>query len=426
MAQHGNSKKVAASARKARERNLRIIRAFCSIIILVIVFCLGFFVRGDQTVLSALGFTALVGDQPAPGAEEQVNVYNSLSSRVEEVEDILANESLDSYDLDQATSSAFSSWAETTHDPYLRYYDSSQYAQLEQDGGDDYDGIGVLFGESNGNAYAVDVFEGSPAQIAGVHQGDYVVAIDGDRGRQWSQTDVVAALDREEGSDVVITWRRPETQGAEGGEEFSTALKVVEISQSNVDTVLGDGGVGVITLRQITGNSADLVRQAVEDLESQGAQAYVLDLRDVPGGYLSQAVEIANLFVRNGIIVQIQTTDGTSNRQASGEAVTDKPLAVLVNGNTSAAAEVLAAALQDNQRATLVGQTTMGKGSVQVIRELSFGGALRYTAAYYLSPQGRSIDGLGVAPDVMVERSEGGSDNQLSLAVETVQSAIAG
>lgn len=426
MAQHGNSKKVAASARKARERNLRIIRAFCSIIILVIVFCLGFFVRGDQTVLSALGFTALVGDQPAPGAEEQVNVYNSLSSRVEEVEDILANESLDSYDLDQATSSVFSSWAETTHDPYLRYYDSSQYAQLEQDGGDDYDGIGVLFGESNGNAYAVDVFEGSPAQIAGVHQGDYVVAIDGDRGRQWSQTDVVAALDREEGSDVVITWRRPETQGAEGGEEFSTALKVVEISQSNVDTVLGDGGVGVITLRQITGNSADLVRQAVEDLESQGAQAYVLDLRDVPGGYLSQAVEIANLFVRNGIIVQIQTTDGTSNRQASGETVTDKPLAVLVNGNTSAAAEVLAAALQDNQRATLVGQTTMGKGSVQVIRELSFGGALRYTAAYYLSPQGRSIDGLGVAPDVMVERSEGGSDNQLSLAVETVQSAIAG
>ena len=426
MAQHGNSKKVAASARKARERNLRIIRAFCSIIILVIVFCLGFFVRGDQTVLSALGFTALVGDQPAPGAEEQVNVYNSLSSRVEEVEDILANESLDSYDLDQATSSVFSSWAETTHDPYLRYYDSSQYAQLEQDGGDDYDGIGVLFGESNGNAYAVDVFEGSPAQIAGVHQGDYVVAIDGDRGRQWSQTDVVAALDREEGSDVVITWRRPETQGAEGGEEFSTALKVVEISQSNVDTVLGDGGVGVITLRQITGNSADLVRQAVEDLESQGAQAYVLDLRDVPGGYLSQAVEIANLFVRNGIIVQIQTTDGTSNRQASGEAVTDKPLAGLVNGNTSAAAEVLAAALQDNQRATLVGQTTMGKGSVQVIRELSFGGALRYTAAYYLSPQGRSIDGLGVAPDVMVERSEGGSDNQLALAVETVQSAIAG
>ena len=188
----------------------------------------------------------------------------------------------------------------------------------------------------------------------------------------------------------------------------------------------GDGGVGVITLHQINGNAADLIRSAVENLEAQGAQAYVLDLRDVPGGYLSQAVEVANLFVRNGIIVQIQTADGITNRQASGEVVTDKPLVVLVNGNTTAAAEVLASALQDNQRATLVGQTTMGKGSVQVVRELSFGGALRYTAAYYLSPQGRAIDGLGVAPDIIVDRNEGASDNQLSLAIETAQSSIAG
>lgn len=426
MALHSNSKQVAASARKARERNLRLIRVFCSIIVVVAAFALGFFVRGEQTVLSALGFTALVGDEAAPGAEEQVNVFNSLSERVEEVEKLLADESLDSYDLDQTTAGVLSSWAEATQDPYLRYYDASQYAQLEQDDGDGYEGIGVLFGESNGNAYVVDVFDGSPAQIAGVQQGDFVVAIDGERGRQWSQTDVVAALDKQEGSEVMITWRRPETQGAEGGTEFSTALTITETSQTNVETVLGDGDVGMITLHQINGNAADLIRSAVENLESQGARAYVLDLRDVPGGYLSQAVEVANLFVRNGIIVQIQTADGITNRQASGEVVTDKPLVVLVNENTAAAAEVLAAALQDNQRATLVGQTTLGKGSVQVIRELSFGGALRYTAAYYLSPQGRGIDGLGVTPDFLVERQSGAADNQLSLAVETAQSSIAG
>ena len=284
----------------------------------------------------------------------------------------------------------------------------------------------MLFGESDGKAYAVDVFDDSPAQIAGVQQGDFVVAIDGDRTREWSQTEVLAALDREEGSTAVITWRRPATSGAEGGEEFTTALTCVKTSETNVTSVLGDGGVGVITLRQITGNSTDLVRSAVESLEAQGAQSYVLDIRDVPGGYLSQAVEIANLFVRNGIIVQIETNGGISTRQASGEVVTDKPLVVLVNGNTTAAAEVLASALQDNQRATLVGQTTMGKGSVQVVRELSFGGALRYTAAYYLSPQGRAIDGLGVAPDIIVDRNEGASDNQLSLAIETAQSSIAG
>ena len=425
MAKHGDSKQLAASARKARARNLRLIRVFILIIVIAAVFCLGFFVRGNATVLSALGFTALVGDDSAK-AVEQRTVYNSLSQRVEEVEDTLSEESLDTFDLDQTTTGVLNALAEATEDPYLRYYDQAQYALLEQNAGDDYEGVGVLFGESDGTAYAVDVFDESPAQIAGVQQGDFVVAIDGDRTREWSQTEVLAALDREEGSTVVITWRRPATSGAEGGEEFTTALTCVKSSETNVESVLGDDGVGVITLRQISGNSTDLVRSAVESLESQGAQSYVLDIRDVPGGYLSQAVEIANLFVRNGIIVQIQTNSGISTRQASGEVVTDKPLAVLVNENTSAAAEVLASALQDNQRATLVGQTTMGKGSVQVLRELSFGGALRYTAAYYLSPQGRAIDGLGVAPDIIVDREEGAADNQLSLAIETAQSSIAG
>lgn len=423
MPKHGDSKQLAASARKARARNLRLIRIFILVIVIAAVFCLGFFVRGNATVLSALGFTALVGDDPAKTVEQRT-VYNSLSERVEEVEDTLSEESLDTFDLDQTTTGVLNALATATEDPYLRYYDQAQYALLEQNAGDDYEGVGVLFGESDGKAYAVDVFDDSPAQIAGVQQGDFVVAIDGDRGRDWSQSEVVSALNRDEGSSVVITWRRPETAGAEGGEEFTTALTCSRSDEVNVESSLTDGGVGVIGLRQITSNSADLVQEAVDSLESQGAQAYVLDIRDNPGGYLTQAVDIANLFVRNGIIVQIETNGGISTRQASGEVITDKPLTVLVNGNTAAAAEVLAAALQDNRRATIVGQTTLGKGSVQVVRELTFGGALRYTAAYYLSPQGRDINGLGVVPDIVIEREDGGADNQLDLAVETAQSAI--
>lgn len=131
--------------------------------------------------------------------------------RVDEVEGILSEESLDSFDLDQATSSLLTSLAEATEDPYLRYYDQEHYSMLEQDGGEGYEGVGVLFGEYNGQAYAVDVFDGSSAQVAGVQQGDFVVAIDGDRSREWSQADVVSALSREEGATVVVTWRRPET-----------------------------------------------------------------------------------------------------------------------------------------------------------------------------------------------------------------------
>lgn len=425
MAKHGNSKQVAAIARKARARNLRLIRFFSLVIVIAVAFGVGFFVRGESSVLSLLGFESLAGDDAAAAsATQQKNVYNSISERVEEVETTLAEDSLDSYDLDQATANVLNSLAEATEDPYLRYYDSAQYALLEQGSGDGYEGVGVLFGEAQGKAYAVDVFDGSSAQVAGVQEGDFVVAIDGDRGRDWSQSEVVSALNRDEGSSVVITWRRPETAGAEGGEEFTTALTCSRSEEVNVESSLTDGGVGVIGLRQITSNSADLVQEAVDSLESQGAQAYVLDIRDNPGGYLSQAVDIANLFVRNGIIVQIETNGGISTRQASGEVVTDKPLTVLVNGNTAAAAEVLAAALQDNRRATIVGQTTLGKGSVQVVRELTFGGALRYTAAYYLSPQGRDINGLGVVPDIVIEREDGGADNQLDLAVETAQSAI--
>ena len=190
----------------------------------------------------------------------------------------------------------------------------------------------------------------------------------------------------------------------------------------NVTTSL-EGTVGYLKVRQLTQTSADLVKQALADLGSQGALSFVLDIRDNPGGYLTQAVDLASLFVKSGSIVQIETKDGKSVKSATGNVATDKPLVVLVNENTAAAAEVLAAALQENQRATLVGASTLGKGSVQVVRDLSFGGALRYTAAYYLTPQGRAINDVGVTPDVSVGLGgEAGSDNQRSLALETAQS----
>ena len=167
------------------------------------------------------------------------------------------------------------------------------------------------------------------------------------------------------------------------------------------------------------------MKNAVADLESQGATSFVLDIRDNPGGFLSQSVDIASLFVKSGTIVKIQTKAEETSKTTSRPYVTEKPLVLLVNGKTSASAEVLAASLKDNQRATLVGSTTLGKGSVQVTRDLSFGGALRYTAAFYKSPLGHDIEGVGVTPDVMVGLAEG-EDNQKALALETAQSLVKG
>ncbi|WP_080797023.1 S41 family peptidase [Arabiibacter massiliensis] len=426
MAKHTDSSTLAASERRARARNVRLIRTLATVIVVGVAFAAGFFVRGEAPLLESLGFSSLVVDVDRnPGSTTSGDTYDSLGARVEEVEGVIEQESLDSYDLSMATTNVLEALTDTTEDPYLRYYDAARYAALVQDSSGSYAGVGVLFSEYKGRAYAVDVFEGSSAQAAGVLEGDFVVAIDGDRGHDWTTTEVAAALRRDEGESVVVTWRRAASLDDEAGEEYTTTLAVSNSTVKNVEHSL-EGSVGYIGLKQITQNAADLVKAAVTDLEAQGATSFVLDIRDNPGGYLTQAVDVASLFVKSGTLVKIQTREvDESTKTATDNFVTDKPLVVLVNGNTAASAEVLAVALRDNQRATLVGTTTLGKGSVQVTRDLSFGGALRYTAAYYKSPLGHDIDGVGVTPDVAVGLAEG-EDNQRTLAIETAQSLVKG
>lgn len=426
MAKHTDSSTLAASARRARARNVRLAKALATVIVVGVAFVAGFFVRGEAPLLESLGFSSLVVDVDRnPGSTTSGDTYDSLGARVEEVEGVIAQESLDSYDLPMATTNVLEALANTTEDPYLRYYDAARYAALVQESSGSYAGVGVLFSEYKGRAYAVDVFEGSSAQVAGVLEGDFVVAVDGDRGHDWTTSEVAAALRRDEGESVVITWRRAASLDDEGGEEYTTTLSISNATVKNVEHAL-EGSVGYIGLKQITQNSADLVKAAVSDLEAQGATSYVLDIRDNPGGYLTQAVDVASVFVNSGTLVKIKTREAEeSAKTATDNFLTDKPLVVLVNGNTAASAEVLAAALRDNQRATLVGTTTLGKGSVQVTRDLSFGGALRYTAAYYKSPLGHDIDGVGVTPDVAVGLAEG-EDNQRTLAIETAQSLVKG
>lgn len=427
MAKHSNMSKSAENVRKMRERNRRFVRLAVCIVAVALSFSAGFVVRGQEAFLASLGFfddsdsAALQSNAPA------ASTFNTVSARVAEVESVLAENSVDEYNLDEATSETLAAFAEATGDDYLRYFDSQHYAAyVKESANNSYAGIGVLFSEYNGRAYVADVFSGSAAEASGIQQGDVVVAIDGDSSHEWSLTETVKALSRSDGDTAVVTWMRAASLDAETGDQFTTTLVCSEYYTANVTTEL-DGVVGYIKLRQITQNAADLVSAAVSDLSSQGAVAFVLDLRDNPGGYLTQAVDVANLFVKSGVLVEIQTLDGSSTKTASGSSNVTAPLVVLVNEYTAAAAEVLAAALQDNQRAQIVGETTMGKGSVQVVRELSFGGALRYTAAYYKTPLGHDINNVGVIPDKSV--GSGGderSDPQKRLALETAQSLVLG
>lgn len=426
MGEVKNSKHAAASERHARTRLVRLVKAMAFALLVCAVFVTGFVVRGQGDLLESLGFPRYAADVDRnPGATVSGDTYDSIGARVEEVEGVVKNYSLDTYDLDVATHKVLDSLSEATSDPYFTYYDADRYAAFLQETSGVTSGIGVLFAEKDGRAYAADVFEGSVAQAAGVQQGDAVIAIDGESDHDWTMTEVTSRLLQSENDTVVIMWRR--ASAVEGDDEISytTTLACSSYSIKNVEARM-EGTTGVITLRQLSQNSTDLVAKAVADLRMQGATSFVLDLRDNPGGFLTQAVNIASLFVESGTIVNVSTRESDETaRTATGEAITDAPLVVLVNGNTGAAAEVLAAALQDNERATLVGDKTLGKGSVQVTRSLSFGGALRYTAAYYKTPLGHDIDGVGVAPDIAVALSKEG-DNQMQLALETALSASAG
>ena len=404
----------------AGTRDARTMKIVVLCIAACLLFCAGFLVRGNHDLMVRLGVES---DEASLSLSRGVMGDGSdVAERLNEVNTVLAEKSLDTYDLDAATLAVLEAFLGTTDDPYSRYFNNGRYTTFVDVSKNEYPGVGVFFAEYNGQAYALDVFEDSSAASEGVQPGDFVVAIDGDRSQNWTVTETVNAVQREEGSTVVITWRRPETIDSMDGEEFTTTLVCSEYKEPNVAMQLV-GNVGYVSLKQLSHNADILVREALQDLTERGAQAFVLDLRDNPGGYLTKAVDVASLFIKSGVVVEIETLESTTTKQVSGEVVTNAPLVVLVNGNTAGSAEVVAAALRDANRATLVGTTTMGKGSVQVTEPLSFGGALRYTAARYKSPLGHSIDGVGVSPNVTVTMREGsGVDNQKDLAMETAES----
>ncbi|MCK8114551.1 S41 family peptidase [Anaerosoma tenue] len=381
-------------------------------ILLVAAFAGGVFF--DRTLADAID-----GDRRGSLTDTEVD------DAVAEVADIIESLALEPSSEESMTIGAISGMLESLEDSHAVYFTAEQYEYFNEQNMGTFYGIGITISNDGDDLVVNSVIEGTPAARAGLQPGDLIVEIDGEARSRWDVDEAVLRIRGEEGTTVVLGIRR---DGAE--ELIDYTIERAKIDVPNVESEMLEGDIGYVSLVSFTQVAATDVRSAIQELEADGARGFVLDLRNNPGGLLSASVDVSSLFITDGVIVTVEDrTRQVEKHRASGETVTDAPLVVLVNGNSASASEIVAGALQDYGRATLVGEQTFGKGSVQQIEELSFGGAVKLTIAHYLTPDGRAIDKIGLTPDIVVEMEHGlitdrETDVQLQKALEILRGEL--
>jgi carboxyl-terminal processing protease len=289
---------------------------------------------------------------------------------------------------------------ETLDDDYTSFLEPSIAAVEREDASGSFEGIGALVRiNEQGVLEIVRPFEGQPADAAGLLPGDMVLAVNGESIEGYGIYEAISFIRGPEGSEVILTVQR----GARS-ETFEVSIKRARIDIPIVESRLEEGGVGYVSLFEFSSQATEQLEDAIEELFVQGATSLILDLRDNPGGYLDQAVKVSDLFLDEGTVLIERISGGQEREFTSGDdgLAQDVPLVVLVNGGSASASEIVAGALQDRGRAMLIGETTFGKGSVQLPHRLSDNSELRVTVARWYTPDDRAIHGEGLAPEIEV------------------------
>ena len=283
-------------------------------------------------------------------------------------------------------------------DRWSAYYAAGDFTRFQQVLAGSYTGVGVwVHRVPDGSLRVMSVQPHSPASAAGLHAGDVLVTVAGQPVAGRSVADVVSDLRGSAGSTVIVQYRR-------GAQIVTARLTRADVSDDDVSANMITPTIERLRVAAFTRGVGRWVRDRVARAEKRRLQGIVLDLRDDPGGLLDEAVETASAFLDGGPVVSYEQRNSSPQvLRALGHGDTGIPLVVLVDGGTASAAEIVAAALQDRGRAVLIGSRTFGKGSVQAPSRLSDGSALELTVGHYLTPSGRSLDGVGVEPDVEVQ-----------------------
>lgn len=389
-----------------------IIKIFATTIVAIVIFIggagAGYFIRDSY-----------LDNRPDETQSENFSLYWEVWNRVDEqfYGDVPGEPS--------ATYGAIKGSLATLNDPYTIFIEpepaAKEKAQLEGQFG----GIGAFVQTDEAGHILLDPMPDQAAEQAGLQKDDILVAVDGQAiTEEMSVDDVVNLIRGEVGTAVVLTIER---SGETGPIDISITRAIIETPSAEWRLLEVDSTIGYIRLTAFTERSNSEIERAIDELTEQGAESFILDLRANGGGLLDSAVDIASQFLRDGVVLR-------EDRKNEGERVydvrgggkaLDQPLVLLVDGGTASASEIVAGALQDYERATLIGEKTFGKGSVQLIYELSDDSRLHVTVAKWFTPNNNAIDGTGLTPDIEVlfteEDHANGRDVQLEKAIEFLQ-----
>ena len=308
-------------------------------------------------------------------------------------------------------------------DPYSAYMSPEIFNEMQTETSGEFGGLGIEVGMESGVVKVISPIDDTPASRAGIKAGDYIVKINNIQVQGKSLSDAVDLMRGPVGSPIELTVRR---RGEKKALTFNIVREIIQIQSVKADLL--EESIGYIRLTSFNENSGKQIQKKIKEFEkNELLKGYILDLRNNPGGLLSQAIKISDFFLENGEIVSTKSRKTSENRKwfaKKGDLTNGKAIIVLINYGSASASEIVAGALKDHKRAILLGENSYGKGSVQSIIPLKNDGAIRLTVAKYYLPSGKSISEVGVSPDIQIDeenedfRIKTETDNQLNYAIK--------
>ena len=352
---------------------------------------------------------------------ENDNIYDKIDVFSEVLEKI-NQEYVDDVDQSKSMDAAINGLLQSL-DPYSAYMTPESFKSMQTETSGEFGGLGIEVGMEAGVVKVISPIDNTPASKAGLKAGDYIVKIGGTQVQGKTLTEAVDLMRGPVGSSLEITVRRI---GKKKALVFNITREIIKVQ--SVKSKIIDNNVGYIRLTSFNENSSQQIKNAISKFnKNKNLNSFILDLRNNPGGLLSQAIKISDFFLENGEIVSTKSKRSSENRKwfaKKGDLIDGKSIIVLINYGSASASEIVAGALKDHKRAIIIGENSYGKGSVQSIIPLKNKGAIRLTVSKYYLPSGKSISEIGITPDIEVEESAADfkintdTDNQLNFAIK--------